>query len=208
MTAPRAARHLPTVGLPPLTLPKLCPSSAALLRAQPPRRADEDAVGRPLYLPRLGATVLPHQPVVGGWLCTLVAVDGGGALPVGVCAVCDLELRTALAVANPWYPLVGLTGREFGDLWALRLAEFGPRLNPMFTGALLAGVDPESLQVATAPQANPGLAKRALMRSAAGVRNGCDRLADAGYLVRLFSDETDEERRYSLAVPPSPWPSG
>lgn len=207
MTASRGVRHHPTVGLPPLAIPRMCAASAAFLLRQPARLVVDDMSGKPLYLPRLGASVLAHQPVVGGWLCTLVAVEGGGPLPVGVCVVSDLELQTALAVVNPWYPLVGITGAEFCDLWALRLAEYGPRLNPMFTGALLACVDPESLQVVTAPRANPLLARKALVRSAAAVRNGCERLVATGYLVRLFDHETDEERRHSLAVPPSPWPA-
>ena len=128
---PSPAERWPAMAiLPTFEVPHLTNAVVNCLERQSRRRTSDDIAGRVLYVPRLGASVLPHVPVAGGWLCTFVAAESG-RLPVGARAVADVELRAALSVVNPWYPHASLTGREFVDVWTVRVCDGGPRLNPL-----------------------------------------------------------------------------
>jgi hypothetical protein len=137
-------------GLPAQPVPRMSPATADLLsRRLAARQVVAAVAGQPLWLPRLGLTVLPHEPITGSWLCTIIAAETQPLrLPVGLWVVDDIEIATALAVPQGW-PLAlpdGLTGQEFGDAWLVRLVEtdycrYG------IAAALLAGFDPDTLIV-------------------------------------------------------------
>lgn len=171
----------------------------------PARQVVERVGGLMLWLPRLGITVLPHEPVAGGWVCTLVAVDAAppGWLPTGVFEVCDLELRTAIASRSPWLPVADLSVAEFGDAWQVRLACCGG--SPGVGGALLGGLDPDTL---TVDVTDPAIRARSGCRHPAGFAQACRRLRAAGLLRALFDDTASFGSRsgacrYGLALPPA-----
>jgi hypothetical protein len=109
--------------LPRFEVPHLTNAVVNCLERQSRRRASDDIAGCVLYVPRLGASVLPHVAVAGGWLCTFVAGESGARLPVGAGALADVELRAALSVVNPWFPHASLTGHEFIDVWTVRVCD-------------------------------------------------------------------------------------
>ena len=173
-----------------------------------PARQNLDRIcGLSLWLPRLGVTVLSHEPVTSGWVCTLIAADTGpsGRLPTGAFEVSDLELRTAIHTRNPWLPTADLTAPEFGDAWQIQLACHGGSLRVGV--ALLSGMDPDTL---TVDAANPTIRARSGCRHPAGFAQACRRLREAGLLHALFDDTTTAAagvvgpRRYGLALPPVP----
>jgi hypothetical protein len=200
-----------------------------LSRRQQPDRVAAVA-GTLLWLPRLGVTVLPHEPVTEGWVCSLVGTDrAAGWLPVGVFVVSDLEISTAIATTSPWQPVAGMSGAEYGDAWRVRLAAHGG--SPMLGDALLDHADPATLIVATT---DPLPRSRSGCRTVAGFRQACRRLCDAGLLTALSADGPDHDStqaaveqscvdhgvdrsdadpgaaaeggRHLLTLPPSTWP--
>lgn len=176
------------------------------MERQLPRRDSDDVAGRPLYLQRLDATVLPQHQVAEGWLCTLVATATGRRLPTGVCLVEDLELTRALEVVNPWYPHADLSADDYIDMWLVQATDRtrGPH---QLARAICEFVDRESLQVMTSPRANPRFGAAAgLGRYRPAVQLGCRRLVDEGLLLPLFDDEqTDSHLPYGLTVPRVLW---
>jgi hypothetical protein len=171
------------VGVPTRALPGMSPATADLLSRQLPARQVVGTVsGQPLWLPRLGVTVLPHEPITGGWVCSFIAADTQPLrLPVGVWVVDEVEIATALTVPPMW-PLAlpdGLTGQEFRDAWLVRLVEtdccrYG------IAAALLAGFDPDTLIVV----ADDGARRRAGPRTTPqAFRATLARLSAAGFLA-------------------------
>lgn len=190
-----------------MPLPRMCPAVRDRLKRQPPRR-DAVEAGYPLYVLRLGITVLPHLPVDGAWLCTVIACDRPGMLPTGICTVHDLDLATAVEVRNPWCPHVDLTAADYLSVWEVRARQRFCGRPGTLEAALVAAADTDTLQVATGRQVNPRLATAAgCGRYPAAVRVECARLVAAGFLLTLFTDDTDPERRYAFAIPPAPWPT-
>jgi hypothetical protein len=198
-------RRRPAIGLRVLAVPQV-PANAVqdcLLRL-PVRQVVDRVGGLLLWLPRLGITVLPHEPVTGGWVCTLIAVDNGppGWLPTGAFEVCDLEARTAIATRKPWMPTADLSVAEFGDAWQVRLAcHHGVSLR--IGVALLAGMDPDTLAVDVA---DPAIRGQAGCRNPGGFAQACRRLREAGLLRALFDDTTPHGPcagacRYGLTLP-------
>ena len=143
-------RRAPGVGVGARDLPPMSPATRDLLsRRLPVRQPAGSVAGRPLWLPRLGVTVLPHEPVTRGWLCSFVAADTHPVrLPVGLWLVDEVEITTGFAVPASW-PLRlpdGLAGDEFAAAWLVRVVEvdccrYGT------AAALLAGFDPDTLTV-------------------------------------------------------------
>ena len=196
-------------GLPELPLPRLAPSTANCLGRQPVRRSTDEIAGSPLYLQRLGATVLPHVAVRAGWLCTLMAVGSGGRLPVGVCTVSNLELQTALVV-NPWVPHYGLESSEYLDVWLARVSEMFPSCPLVLERALIDAADRETLQVLTHRDGRPVPELISATRlHPYGIRKGITRLQNADCLVEVEPDMRDNktEECFAFSIPPSPWPS-
>ncbi|WP_214405744.1 hypothetical protein [Pseudonocardia lacus] len=191
------------VGLRPLNFP-YCPGPAVLdrLLRLPERQPGGDVAGRLLWLPRLGVTVLPHEHVAEGWLCTMTGADSRPhRLPPGVFLVADFEVRTAFTADRP---TAELETPEFCDAWRVRLAVHGG--NPMLGDALIAHLDPADRTVATADRT---VRTRSGARTAAGFRQVCHRLHTAGLLTALFTDDTgdtDSRRRYRLTLPTPTWP--
>ena len=178
MSAARSAdrRPRPAIGLRVLAVPPVPVTAVHDCLSRLPALQNLDRVGGLLlWLPRLGITVLPHEPVTGGWVCTLVAVDNGlpGWLPTGAFEISDLEVRTAIATRNPWLPTADLSVAEFGDAWQVRLACHGGSLRVGL--ALLAGLDPDTLTVDVADAA-----VRAGCRHPAGFAQACRRLRETG----------------------------
>ena len=199
-------RPRPSIGLRVLAVPPI-PATAVrdCLTRLPARQVVDRIGGLTLWLPRLGITVLPHEPVAGGWVCTLVGVDAAppGWLPTGAFEVCDLEVRTAIAIRNPWLPTADLTIAEFGDAWQVRLA---CRCGQTRLGmALLSGMDPDTFTV-DVDVADPVIRARAGWRHPAGFAQACRRLGEAGLLHALFDDTAAAAevgpRRYGLILPP------
>ena len=208
MTPPDQVHHRrprPAIGLRVLAVPPV-PATAVrdCLTRLPTRQVVDRVGGLLLWLPRLGITALPHEPVTGGWVCTLLALDAAppGWLPTGAFEISDLEIRTAIATRNPWLPTADLSAAEFGDAWQIRLACHGGSLR--LGVALLSGLDPATL---TVDIGDPAIRTRAGYRHPAGFAHACHRLHQAGLLRALF----DEPRtpsvdagpcRYGLALPP------
>jgi hypothetical protein len=200
-------RLRPAIGLRVLAVPPVPANGVRDCLSRLPVRQVVDRVGGlTMWLPRLGITVLPHEPVTGGWVCTLVAADSAprGWLPTGAFEVCDLEVRTAIATRNPWLPTAELSVAEFGDAWQVRLACHGGSLRVGL--ALLAGMDPHTL---TVDVADPAIRVRSGCRHPGGFAQACRRLRRAGLLRALFDDTTTATgtagpRRYGLALPPVP----
>jgi hypothetical protein len=200
-------RPRPAIGLRVLAVPPVPATAVRDCLSRLPARQHLDRVGGLLlWLPRLGITVLPHEPVTGGWVCTLVAVDNGppGWLPTGVFEVGDLEVRTAIATRTPWLPTAELSVAEFGDAWQVRLACHGGSLRIGL--ALLAAMDPDTLTVDVADAA---VRVRAGFRHPGGFAQACRRLREAGLLRALFDDSAPPDSRaggcrYGLALPPVP----
>jgi hypothetical protein len=194
--------------LPLLPLPSAPPQVIAWMsRARPQRDPDDDVRGTPLYLPRLDVVVVAHAAAANGWLCTVVATAQLGNLPIGVATVSTPEITTAIGVPNPWFPLADLSFGEWCAAWLMRVIADRPHQSSTLARALLADVDPDTLQVVTAHTANPRLAPRAGcgLRPPA-VQAGCDRLVAAGFLVRLHDEHDDAEHRYGLTIARRPWP--
>ncbi len=211
MTPPdrvRDPRPRPAIGLRVLAVPPV-PATAVrdCLSRLPARQVLNRVGGLLLWLPRLGITVLPHEPVAGGWVCTLVALDSAlsGWLPTGAFEVSDLEVRTAIATRNPWLPTADLSAAEFGDAWQIRLTcHSGHHLR--LGVALLSGLDPATLSVDVS---DPAIRSRAGYRHPAGFAQACRRLREAGLLRALFDDTRTpavdgRTCRYGLALPPVP----
>jgi hypothetical protein len=233
-----ADRPRTAIGIQSLPFPRIPDSPVLDCLGRLPRRRDPDRVaavaGALLWLPRLGVTVLPHEPLTDGWVCTLVGIDtAAGRLPVGVFVVSDLEICTAIATSCPWQPVVGLSGVEYGDAWRVRLAGRGG--GRMLGEALLAHADLATLIVDTTDHR---VRSGSGCRTAAGFRQACQRLCDAGLLVALpdhgpgqhstngadgqgdvdhgvdhSADHSDAEPgvavaggRHLLTLPPSTWP--
>lgn len=198
-------RPRPAIGLRVLPVPPV-PANAVqdCLSRLPVRQVVDRVGGLLLWLPRLGVTVLPHEPVTGGWVCTLVAVDAvpRGWLPTGAFEVRDLELRTAISTPSPWLPAADLSVAEFGDAWQVRLACHDGSLRVGL--ALLAGLDPDTL---TVDVADPQVRSRSGCRHPDGFAQACRRLREAGLLRALFDDSAPFDSRagarlYGLALPP------
>jgi hypothetical protein len=197
----------PSIGLRVLAVPPVPANGVRDCLSRLPVRQHFDRVGgRLLWLPRLGITVLPQEPVTGGWVCTLVAADNAppGWLPTGAFEISDLEIRTAIATRHPWLPTADLSVAEFGDAWQVRLACHGG--SPRVGLALLAGLDPDTL---TVDVADPAIRVRAGCRHPGGFTQACHRLRRAGLLNALFDDTTTATstagpRRYGLTLPPAP----
>jgi hypothetical protein len=200
-------RPHPSIGLRVLAVPPV-PANAVhdCLSRLPARQIIDLVGGLMLWLPRLGITVLPHEPVTGGWVCTLVAVDAGprGWLPTGAFEVSDLELRTAIITHHPWLPTAELSTGEFSSAWQIRLACHDGHARVGL--ALLAGVDPDTL---TVDVTGPAIRAQAGCRHPAGFAQACRRLREAGLLRALFDDTApfspgDAGCRYGLTLPPVP----
>lgn len=203
---PPTLRHpSAVVGLRPLNFP-YCPGPAVLdcLLRLPERQALGDVAGRPLWLPRLGVTVLPHEHVAEGWLCTLADADSRPhRLPTGVFVVADFEVLTAFTADRP---AADLQTPEFCDAWRVRLAAHGGSL--LLGDALITHLDPADRTVATDDRT---VRARSGYRTAAGFRQACRRLHTAGLLTALVddtynTDRTDRCRRYRLTIPTPTWP--
>jgi hypothetical protein len=197
------SRPRPAIGLRVLAVPSV-PANAVhdCLSRLPARQGLGRVGGLLLWLPRLGVTVLPHEPVTGGWVCTLVAADNGppGWLPTGAFEVSDLEVRTAIATRTPWLPAAELSVAEFGDAWLVRAACHGGSVRVGV--ALLAGMDPDTLAVDVS---DPALRVRAGCRHPGGFAQACRRLREAGLLRALFDTTTGGgPRRYGLVLSPVP----
>jgi hypothetical protein len=201
----RDRRPRPAIGLRQLAVPPV-PANAVqdCLSRLPARQVVDRVGGLTLWLPRLGITVLPHEPVTGGWVCTLVAADAAppGWLPTGAFEISDLELRAAIATRNPWLPTADLSVAEFGDAWQIRLAcHHGHHLQLGI--ALLSGLDPDTL---TVDIADPAIRARSGCRHPAGFAQACRRLRETGLLHALFDDAAtapgEGPRRYGLTLPP------
>jgi hypothetical protein len=204
----RSLRHSPHVGLPQMRLPRLTAATAAYLRRQPARRSPLEILGRALYLQRLDATVLAHEPVEGGWLCTFVAVLHAppGRLPAGVCLVDELELVTGLDVANPWFPHADLTAEEFAALWFLRERDSVPNsASESLPRAIVENLERTSLQIVTGQRTNPELRRSARIVHDRGLRVALRRLEERGFLTPLFTTDDDPDRRYGLRLPRLTW---
>ena len=207
MTPPdrlRDPRPRPAIGIRMLHIPPV-PADAVhdCLSRLPARQVVDRVGGMMLWLPRLGITVLPHEPVTGGWVCTLVAVDTGprGWLPTGAFEVSDLEVRTAIATRHPWLPTAELSTAEFGDAWQVRLTCHGGSLRVGL--ALLAGLDLDTLTVNVG---DPQVRARSGCRHPSGFTQACRRLREAG-LLQALSDDTPTTgsagpTRYGLTLPP------
>jgi hypothetical protein len=191
--------------LPRLDVPRLTNAVVNCLERQSRRRASDDIAGCVLYVPRLGASVLPHVPVAGGWLCTFVAAESGARLPVGAGALADVELRAALSVVNPWCPHASLTGHEFIDVWTVRVCDGGPRLNPLLVWAIAQSADRQTLRVITGGENGARLRSRAHLASKASLRSECDRLVARGFLVKLCTEDPAPD--YGLICPKPRWPT-
>jgi hypothetical protein len=197
-------RPRPAIGLRVLPVPPVPATGVRDCLSRLAVRQHLDQVGgQLLWLPRLGITVLPHEPVSGGWVCTLVAVDNAprGWLPTGAFEISDLEVRTAIATRRPWLPTAELSVAEFGDAWQVRLACHGGSLRVGL--ALLAGMNPDTL---TLDVADPAIRVRAGCRHPAGFAQACHRLRQAGLLRALFDDTTTATgtagpRRCGLTLP-------
>ncbi len=210
----RDARPHPSIGVRVLEVPPIPATAVRDCLTRLPARHDADWVeGRLLWLPRLGITVLPHEPVTGGWVCTLVGVDGGapGRVPSGVFVVADLEIRTAFGTRSPWQPIADLTGAEFLDAWRIRYAAHGSSV--MLGEALLTATDLDTLTVDTTA---PTLRARSGARTQRGFAQACRNLAEAGLLLALFEDTPDpggvhdeagQRRQYGLALPAAARPA-
>jgi hypothetical protein len=207
----------PLLGLPQLDLRPLTPSVKDCLERQTSRRDAADVAGIRLYVQRLGVTVLPHVAVPGGWLCTLIAVEGDPSVrhPVGVlCTVPDLDLETAL-VTDAWAPYSGLDGETYLALWLVRAAEAFPGRPLVLERSLVASADRDTLQVITHQRTfpdSPELPSTWLTSStrlrASGIENGLDRLHDTGFLLEVEQHWDDAyQRRYAFAIPPTPRPA-
>lgn len=197
---PGPGRQLTCCGLPARPLPGMSPATADLLsRRLPARQVVAAVAGQPLWLPRLGLTVLPHEPTSGGWLCSVVAADALPLrLPVGLWVVDDVEIATAVTVPRGW-PLGlpdGLTGQEFRDAWLVRVVEvdccrYGT------AAALLAGFDPDTLTVVADHAARRRAGPRTTPQAFRAV---LARLQTAGFLAA----PDDPAPQAAVAEPPAP----
>jgi hypothetical protein len=152
--------------------------------------------------------MLAHEPVVGGWLCTAIAVAGltPGCLPTGVGVVEELELLTGIEVTNPWFPHAELSAEQFAEVWLLRERDSAPASDPgRLARAIVEHLEHESLQIATDPRAHPRLKSSAGIVYDRALRTALQRLVDRGFLTALFTDENDVDRRYGLRLPQVPW---
>lgn len=176
-------------------------------------RSSSMVVGARLWLPRLGVSVLAHEPAEAGWLCTLLGADSTPPrLPTGVFVVSDLEIRTAF----PTDPAAAMSATgsvsAWCAAWRVRVADHERR--PALSAALLAHLDETTPSVAT-PSAEcltvatggRGVLLRSGCRSVQGFRRACEVLAQAGFLRALFDDPGDEQRRYRVMLPGAGWPS-
>lgn len=199
----------PMAGLPRLALPRPSAAVADCLVRQPTRRTVDHIAGSPLYIQRLGATVLPHVQVLGGWLCTLIATGKTSTrLPVGVCTVPELDLQTALVV-NPWLPHFGLDGEDYLALWLVRVAQASEGCPLNLERALVAAADRETLQVITYKDSRTSTWLTSATRlHPRGVGDGIDRLRATGYLINVEQHLGDAaEKRVAFSIPPAPWPA-
>jgi hypothetical protein len=152
--------------------------------------------------------MLAHEPVVGGWLCTAVAVAGlaPGRLPTGVAVVDELELLTGLEVANPWFPQADLTAEQFAEVWLLRERDSAPSSDPgRLALAIVKHLERDSLQVPTNPRAHPRLKTSAGIIYDRALNTALQRLVDRGFLTALFTGQDDVDRRYGLRLPQVRW---
>ena len=204
-------RQPPSFGLPGRQFPPLTASVRDCLSRLLARQQVDAVEGLPLWLPRLGVTVLPHELVTGGWLCTLVAADAQPArLPVGVFVVDDVEVATAFAaeVSGQASGAVqaGLSAEEFRDVWLVRLAALDPRYRIMV--ALLDGLDLDTLTVT----ADEAARRRSTYRTVSAFGLALGRLCSMGFLVAL--DHPPDSAvvagvatgaRYGLRLPGARW---
>jgi hypothetical protein len=209
-----ATRHDPLLGLPQLALPPLVAAVADRLSRQPVRQPTDAIAGSPLYIQRLGASVLPHLAVTGGWLCTIVAVDKPGPLPVGVCTVPDLDLRTAFNSVEPSAPHSSLSADEYLDLWQVRVSQAFHGRPGLLETALVNAADRETLQVITHHGDKPAhqLISQTRLHPTSGIQNGINRLRNAGFLIdatvptEITSDPAGGgEQRSAFVIPPTSW---
>ena len=204
-------RQPPSFGLLAAHLPPLPSAARECLGRLPVRRRVEAAEGSPLWLLRLGVTVLPHSMVTSGWLCTIVAADSQPAqLPVGAFVADDVEIVTAIAAATctqaPLSVQAGLPAEVVRDAWLVRLAVVDPRYRVM--AALLHGLNDDTLIVTADEMAR----RRSAYRTVAAFRTAFARLYALGFLVALDQPANDaiagspDGARYGLRLPRPGWP--
>lgn len=204
-------RRSPYVGLPGRQLPPLNASVRDCLGRLPGCWQVEAVAGLPLWLPRLGVTVLPHSAVTGGVLCTIAAADSQPArLPTGVFVVEDVEITTAVA-ADPCARMTfavqaRLSAEEFREVWLVRLAVVDPRYRS--TAVVLDGLDRDTLTVTVSAAAR----RRSVFRTVRALSSRLDRLCRAGFLVPLDDPAVGvtaglgDGARYGLRLPLPGWP--
>ena len=210
-SGPGIERRPPYYGLPGQQLPVLTSAVRDCLGRLPVRQRLEQVEGRPLWLLRLGVTVLPHATVTGGCLCTVVAADADPQrLPVGVFVVEDVEIVTAVPAATcrqaPLSVQLGLSTAVVRDAWQVRLAVVDPRYRLM--AALLDGVDPDTLTVIAGEVAR----RRSTSRTVHAFGVALARLCTMGFLVALDHPAAGVVpgcgggARYGLRLPRPQWP--
>jgi hypothetical protein len=190
--------------LPRFEVPHLTNAVVNCLERQSRRRTSDDIAGCVLYVPRLGASVLPHVPVAGGWLCTFVAAESGARLPVGAGALADVELSAALSVVNPWCPPPRSPGTSSSTC-----GRFGCVTGTEAQSASRLGHRAER-RPTDATRHDRGengarLRSRAHLVSKASLRSGCDRLVAKGFLVTLWTEDPAPD--YGLICPKPRWPT-
>jgi hypothetical protein len=176
--------------------------------AAAPLRDPSQALGRPLYLQRLGLVVLPHARDGAGWTCTVAGGSMDVRSPVGAFGISDPEIAAALEVRDVCHPLADLSPREFLEAWLIRVWDRWPGGRRIQAAqALVEFVEHESMTVATAPAHQPDLARRAGISHPRAVARHCTELTTAGLLRPRFTVPAarpdDEKRRYQLLLPPA-----
>lgn len=195
------------IGVRRLDFPAVPPSGVRdRLNRLPVQQTGREIAGAVLWLPRVAVSVLAHEQVPRGWLCTLAWADRcQGRLPTGVFIISDTEARTAFPTRCPWDPVAELTAAQYADAWRVRLAARVPG-SLMLGEALLTGLDPNTLAltITTAVRAQSGC------RTTSGFWQACGRLCDAELLMPLFDDTgglpAEGRWQYGLRMPASTWP--